>query len=366
MLKNTLSILALFSCIYTNAQITITNADMPNANDSIVLSTADLTGVSLPIATGAGITWDYSMLVPTIQRYDKYDSPSTFTSPFNLLFSPLNCSYGRDNYALTTLPIPGLQLTDAYDFLRESSASYRQVGAGYTFNSAPIPFFYTQQDVIYKFPMNYGNMDTSNFQFGLPIPSLAYYGQTGTRQNNVNGWGDITTPFGTFQALLITSKIDIIDTVYVDALGFGFNINRPTKYEYKWLANGKKIPVLQIDANQIGGNLVISNVQFLDSLRSNVPHIGINENNLSISNIELYPNPSSSQLTISYTLLTTETVNISIVDVLGKEVVNVFNQKQLQGEYNMQIDISTIDAGLYFIQLNTKNSIQSKKIIITK
>ncbi|MBL7883381.1 MAG: T9SS type A sorting domain-containing protein, partial [Bacteroidia bacterium] len=353
MFKKILFISGLFACIHANAQITVTSADMPNANDSIVLSTADLAGVSLPIAIGTNMNWDYSALVPTIQRYDKYDSPTTFTSPFNLLFSPLNCSYGRDNYALTTLPIPGIQLTDAYDFLRESTTSYRQVGAGYTFNGAPIPFFYTQQDVIYKFPMHYGNMDTSNFKFGLPIPSLAYYGQTGTRQNNVNGWGDITTPFGTFQALLVTSQIDVIDTVYVDALGFGFNINRPTKYEYKWLANGKKIPVLQIDANQIGGNLVVSNVQFLDSLRSNVPHIGINESDLPITNISIYPNPSNSQINLSYTLSTTENVVISIVDILGKEVLKVVNEKQMLGDHKKLINISNLDAGAYFIQLNT-------------
>ncbi|MBL7889659.1 MAG: T9SS type A sorting domain-containing protein [Bacteroidia bacterium] len=361
------SILSFCFCIIlftTKAQITITSNDMPDANDSIVLSTANNNSISYPIIADTNVIWDYSTLVPQIQMYDKYDSPMSFTTPFNLLFNILNTSYGRDNYDLTSINIPIVQLTAAYDFLKESSSSLKQIGAGYTINGAPLPFYYTSADVLYNFPLTYGDLDSCDFQFGLPIPTLGYYGQTGHRVNHVNGWGTLLTPYGSFQTVLVTSKINTIDTVYIDTLSFGTNITRPTRYEYKWLANGMKSPVLQINATVAGANLNTTNVQYIDSLRSNVPHVGITENELNNS-LRAYPNPSSGSITIEYMAKQEENTSILIKDLTGR-TIRSFSYQTVVGENKTRLSIDDLNAGIYFISLQLNKTSISKKIVILK
>lgn len=365
MTKQLLFLFLFVSIKISYSQITITNADMPNAGDSIVLSTANNNSVTFPILADSNATWDYSTLIPTIQMYDKYDSPMTFTTPFNLLFNVLNTSYGRDNYDLTSINIPIVQLSDAYDFFKESTSSLNQVGAGFTINSVPLPFYYSSPDVHYKFPINYLNTDSCDFQYGLPIPMLGYYGQKGHRVNTINGWGNLITPFGSFQSLLVTSKIDAVDTIYFDTLSFGTNITRPTRYEFKWLANGMKAPVLQINATVTGANLTATNIQYIDSLRSNVPHVGMVENSNSI-NFKTYPNPSSELLTIEYVLNKDNYTTIYISDIVGKKIKTVCNEMQTKGQFRKQINLSDLSPGTYIIMVQTANEISTQKISIVR
>ncbi|MGZ6522888.1 MAG: hypothetical protein ACXVDT_13725, partial [Bacteroidia bacterium] len=178
-----------------SAQITVTSSDMPNAGDSIFISVTNSVGTIDPTLTGASYSWDYSTLTPNLQRFEKFDSPLTFPTPFNLIFNIFNTSYGRVNNTITSIPIPGVTLNAAYDFLKESSSKLKQIGAGYTINGTPLPFLYSSDDVIYTFPMNYLNTDSADYQYGLPIPTVGYYGQKGHRVNVVVGWGNVTTPF---------------------------------------------------------------------------------------------------------------------------------------------------------------------------
>jgi gliding motility-associated-like protein len=115
--------------------------------------------------------------------------------------------------------------------------------------------------------MNYGNVDSSNSGFAFPLPNIGFYAKKQFRKNTVDGWGTLKTPFGTFQTLRVKSEIDIVDSIHIDTLGFGFNIPRQKIYEFKWLANGKDIPILQIDATQgFGGGLTIDRVNWQDSI----------------------------------------------------------------------------------------------------
>ncbi|MCX6295984.1 MAG: T9SS type A sorting domain-containing protein, partial [Bacteroidetes bacterium] len=313
-------------------------------------------------------SWDYSTLVPNLQRYEKFDSPLTFPMPFNLLFNIFNTSYGNENNVLTSLPIPGVTLDMAYDFLKESSSKFSQIGAGYTINGAPLPFLYTSNDVIYHFPMNYLNTDSCDYKFGLPIPSVGYYGQKGHRVNEVDGWGTVITPFGTFNALRIKSTIASTDTIELDLVGFGTNITRPLRYEYKWLATAKQIPVLNIMASVVGGVPVVNNVEYIDSLISTVPHLGITENTSENFNSSAFPNPCVETIQVNYFLSEKSTIKISFTDVLGKAVATVLNETQVGGSYQKNINISDLglSKGVYFLILQTDKNKEVHKIVVGK
>ncbi len=76
---------------------------------------------------------------------------------------------------------------------------------------------------------------------------------------------------------------------------------------------------------------------------------------LSLSNIKIYPNPASGN---SLTIDTQENVNISVFDILGKQVL----RSQISRDNN-QIDISRLNSGMYLIRLQTENGSATKKFI---
>ncbi len=368
MIKNAFLISGLFISTTLSAQITVTLSDMPNVSDSIIVSVASSIGASDPSLTGAGYSWDYSSLTPSKQQFVRFDSPQTFGTPFNYLFNSNNTSYGKNNYQFTTIPLPGANISSAYDFFKMTASELRQIGSGYTVNGIPIPFLYTSQDIIYNFPMDYLNVDSCDYKFGLPIPSLGYYGEKGHRVNIIDGWGAITTPFGTFQTLRVKSTISSIDTIYYSALSFGTNITRPLRYEYKWLATGMKIPVLEIDANVSAGTTSISNVMYIDSTRTGVPQVGIVENTASNLNVQVFPNPCVDKIMLQYSLSNTSKIKISITDLIGKKITDIVDETQISGTHQKLISLVDFDLtpGIYFLNLQTNNFEKTKKIVVAK
>ena len=348
------------------AQITLHSTDFPNAGDSVLTSLTTDAGSNDPTQTGPNYSWDYTSLSAEIQRYEKFDSPFTFTTPFNLLFSVINTTYGRDNYTLTSIPVPAVTLDAAYDFFRKSTGSLRQNGAGYTISGIPLPFLYDNQDTIYRFPMNFADADSCHFKFALPTLAILpfYYGQSGERTNHVDGWGTVTTPYGTFSALRVKSRIEATDTVYVDTLGFGFNIQRPLVTEYKWLATGMKVPVLQINTTTIAGAEVITQVTYIDSTRSGVPQVGLAENT-NETNFIVYPNPATEQVVVKYNLSADAKVKIAVTNMIGQTIAVVTNENAAAGERSVTINLEeyNIRPGIYFVTLECAGFKEVKKIV---
>ncbi len=164
----------------------------------------------------------------------------------------------------------GVTVSDVVAFYYKSTTLYQQTGYGATINNIGVPIGFNSKDVLYRFPMNFGDTDTSPSDFNINIPNLGYYGHDQVRVSEVDGWGTLITPYGTFNTLRIKSSITGNDTLFLDTLGFGFNFPSPATIEYKWLGTTKNIPLLQITmtAGSFGGAPQISSVTYRDSVRT--------------------------------------------------------------------------------------------------
>ena len=91
----------------------------------------------------------------------------------------------------------------------------------YCIATLPIRRFSYFKEIIFNFPIDYNDVDSCSSDGSLAIPSLGYFGLVRSRVNTVDGWGSITTPFGTFNALRVRSVVNEMDSIYVDSLGFG-------------------------------------------------------------------------------------------------------------------------------------------------
>jgi len=87
------------------------------------------------------------------------------------------------------------------------------------------------------------------------------------------------------------------------------------------------------------------------------------EGSSSISNLDVYPNPSRDVFNISFTSKTVQNLKVRILNVVGEELVNE-NLEQFVGEYTKQIDLSGNAKGIYFLEIETESGVVNKKLIL--
>ncbi len=83
-------------------------------------------------------------------------------------------------------------------------------------------------------------------------------------------------------------------------------------------------------------------------------------------NIAVFPNPVTNQANIEFELKTNTQVLISVVDMLGRQVKNVFEGEMHSGAQNLQMDANDLDNGVYFIRMQLNNEVVTKKIMVSK
>ncbi|MBI3232524.1 MAG: T9SS type A sorting domain-containing protein [Bacteroidetes bacterium] len=85
----------------------------------------------------------------------------------------------------------------------------------------------------------------------------------------------------------------------------------------------------------------------------------IKENPFSMS---AYPNPFGDVLTLSYTLNKNVQMTISVLDATGRTVTTPVTRKQTAGEGTMCLDLSSLSAGFYFIQVSIDDQLYTLRV----
>ncbi len=362
------SLFVLLTCLQGKAQITITDSDMPSVNDTFRVSNGLITPAIDPVPTGSAFTWDFSSLQWISQDVDSFISVSSTGPVYSIVFVNIPFNPYRANLAARgpDLPsVPQITLTDVNYFYYNSGGGYDLSGYGALINGLPVPIPFNNKDRIYDFPMNFGNMDSSDSDFQISLPGLGFYGHDQHRVNEVDGWGTLITPYGTFNTLRVKSTITSNDSLYLDSLGTGFGFALPQTTEYKWLGNNQGIPLLQINTTMTPfGIEIISSIRYRDSLRvlTGVPELQTSE-----FKFDIYPNPVATNIYIDLISDKAEDVNLVLFNAMGQQVKELFSGVKNAGHQQMIFNTSEmLDAdGIYFIQARIGSSTQLKSFVFS-
>jgi len=338
------------SMLFSNAQITITQNDMPSANDTIRYSNAATNSVTfVPSNTGANYNWNFSNLIPVSQGL--YEYKNSINTPYFFYFIGKIGLKTADSLGVSTI-----QLTDIYSFYTKSSTVFKTEGLGYSYSNIPLSNNYLDEDEIYQFPLQFGDHDSSTYYFDYDLSAYTTYidyAQNGSRVNTVDGWGIITTPYTTYNNVLrVKTQIYAHDTITV--LGFPIVTNRTT-VEYKWLSNTEKIPVLEISGTENGTNYTITSIKYRDYY-FNITGI---ENNLYKSGtFSIYPNPATDKITVDISSIQGNNNIVSIYNAMGQLII----QQPLQ-QPKSEIDISKSEKGVYLLKLSSNDNTVVTRIV---
>jgi hypothetical protein len=230
-------------------------------------------------------------------------------------------------------------------------------------NGIPVGATYSDEDELYLFPLDYTDRDSTTFKLSTPSNTMIpfSYKKQGYRITQADGWGTITTPYGTAPCLRVVTTQYSIDTITINALPAPFNKFGFPNYmrSYQWLTLGEKIPYLEVLGNVVGGNFTPTQARYRDILRH---FVGIKEehNNLTFS---VFPNPSCSELTVLLSQ-NESPVTAEIIDLQGKILKTQILENNSSMVNSHQLNVSNMAGGIYFLNLITNTGKQSIKISI--
>ena len=79
-----------------------------------------------------------------------------------------------------------------------------------------------------------------------------------------------------------------------------------------------------------------------------------------------YPNPFNPVTNIKFDIPKDENVNITLFDVLGREVLTLTNEFRKAGKYNVMFDGSNLSSGTYFYRIEAGDFVDTKKMVLIK
>lgn len=341
--------------IHAQSPISLSNSNMPGSGDTLRYSTALNSSLGSYTQTGTNFTWNFSSLTPISQGVRSYKN--AIQTPYALFFLSFG-EYGEK--VADTLGAGPLTLTNYYLFYKKQTNpvnAYISDGAGITFSGVPVPNYYSDKDELYHFPMSYPKYDSTTFKFATAGTTLIpiQYSKTGSRVTKVDGWGTITTPYGTSACLrLITtqySQDSIKNNLIPFPLGFANN-----QRSYQWLTTGSKIPFLEINGNLIGNTYSVTQIRYRDAPRTIT---GIDNKVLESEELALYPNPASNELHLPFVL--SNNTEASIFSQEGKLVKKMV----IEGKSNdfSSVNVSDLSTGIFILHLKTDTNTTVFKFI---
>ena len=279
-------ILSLISAIGVG-QTTYLSSDFAMVNEQFIVShsTTGLIGNNF-VQTGTNFNWNYSTLIPSTQETLLYQNPNTAGYKtvwcfFNGYIFNCNTQF-NNNFNLATkltdgIQIQGYGLTNLIDHLKLSTSllQNKMLGASITVGGTTLPIVasYQTPDVIYQFPIAFNDNYTNSNALSVDLTSLGapiQYASTGQRTNLVEGWGSLTTPYGTFPNVL-KMKTTVVNNITVTANGTPTQ-NTVTTVSYKWFDPAYGIPVLQVDGNVVATLWTPTTITYFDIQRCLTPN----------------------------------------------------------------------------------------------
>jgi len=79
-----------------------------------------------------------------------------------------------------------------------------------------------------------------------------------------------------------------------------------------------------------------------------------------------YPNPFNPSTTISFSVLNSGNVKLSVYNILGQEVRTLVNEEMPAGIYNVKFDGSDLTSGIYLYKIETADFVQVRKMMLVK
>lgn len=295
------------------AQPTFQTSDFyPSIGETFTVHTSDYVS---PGPSGSNVTWDLSAMT---------NNSSTV----------VNVLAPDPSYPTTTHHIEYVGQSDIHAEL--TSTEYLVVVEV----SSTSSIVYSNPHKMYQFPMTMGDNFSDNF-VGIVTQGTASLNRTGTVDVEVDGYGTLITPAGTYTNVLRIHNVKAIDDEYLG------NTYQSSIDMYTWIQAGTHLELANIQTFESGG--ITGNTCTYTDVNTTGLADQYSENSL-----VLYPNPAQDIVTLKSN---TKIDHIEVVDLNGRAIAVEFDL------INKTIDVSKLNAGIYYVNVYSNNKKYVQKLI---
>lgn len=329
-----LLLLYLFTQTITKGQITLTNSNTVFSSGQTI--TFNKTSYQLPGPSGINQTWNYSTISPisSFSLSIKTTTNTNYIHPGASNFT-IHDSINSNNYY--------------YSFLNDSAIT--SIGDEFANDCQ------NNNHLMLSFPFNYGDSISKTINSCF-VWNNCGSGPSGGNQSykvKFDAYGTLILPNVTFTNC---ARIKYISSMPIQCGASFVGIASATVYCY-YVPNISYPIAKSIDKYQpYPSNQPIITKEFYYQSSINV---GLSENDFQ-SPISIYPNPANEYLQLSNYQ---KEISYIIKDIYGKSLL--FSSSKIKNnDLNSKIDISTLQSGTYFIEINDGENLITKKIIVLK
>jgi hypothetical protein len=346
MKKIYLTYFSVFTSLLTvNAQLSLTKAfNEPASGDISRYKQYDSTA-TFNRQTGANKVWNYSSVVASTV------APSTeiFTTTVGIpnippsLASANLASYNGSTFS----PI-------SYSMYKLNTSDYELIGSFTGTNSIET---LTNTVIQMSFPFTYGSFFSDAIGGSITSGTTTNL-ESGTSNVLGSGTGTVILPGNLTFANCLQVKSDFVVSVTTNSPPFvPFVTATITSYSYYHAS--QKFPIATLTDSKVMAFGQPQNSSELIINGSVIP-IGLNELKSDGLTFSIFPNPTKERLFIKNDKALTETTTISVLDINGKILlIETMNANEtLNG-----IDVSSLNTGVYVIQLQNKLGVTHKRFI---
>ena len=193
--------------------------------------------------------------------------------------------------------------------------------------------------------------------------TLDQYG-TETTWNIKNSSGSIVKSGGPYTNGT-TDRLKVVDLTITESDCYTFTIN--DQYS-DGINSGYGVGGYFILDGQ-GDTIVVSDGKFGASEVKKIgygDYIGLEEVSQNDVSMTIYPNPAKDNATIDITLSQNSVATIKVVDLMGRNVIDLGTKSMKAGQNTIELNTSNLNNGMYFVKVASENGVVTKKITINR
>jgi hypothetical protein len=338
----TLFLLGLAQLAHAQSPILTSATTDPIANEAFIFKVCDSTGVT-PGPGGVSQIWNFTTL--TVTQTDTGKSVSCLSLPVGI---PSCGGFPGSNLVVT-----GHGFIKMHEYIATSAAKRSQVG--YWAASDTMLVMSDPMDEL-QYPFTYLNSFSDPFNGVLTLGTLSAH-HTGTVTVTADGYGTLNLP-GRFDNVL---RVHSNQTYRDSANLFGtpivvvYDVNT-----YSWYKTGYHSALLTIATAVPVGAAPTGPQKIVSYAPQQIADVQVLTG--AVAAFDLYPNPASDMLHISFEPLDNVQASITLIDALGRQ--QLIASGNYSGAQHISFNTSALPKGMYLVRLQCGTETITRKVAL--
>lgn len=374
-LKLSLLLVLLLPLLVANAQITVSPASFPAAGDTLRFEIDTLPPMLNLGSPGGNNDWDFTALTGISTEVLVLDAASGSNADFypnadiRISFLP-----GSENYyslGNNRQELLGFAGTDPFGVGLQTVLNY---DPSYLERELPLDYEDTNGTVSsFKIQVAADELpqEIIDALSAVTIDSVRLRVEF-DRSDEVDAWGNLTTPAGTFEVLrerreeMVSTKLEILTFIgWIDvtllAIADFPELAADTTVSYHFWSNDAKLEIAEITVNKDDESEILSTTHYITNETVDIPYVHRDRRDLIA-----YPNPAIDKVKFDFRNMEPGTYKLSVYNILGRELWN--NTYQVNGNLTVPVDISNLRKGTYLYSLIDENgsTLVTKRLLVIR